>query len=441
MKPLGRFILILLCVLFSHDIYSQTKNNPWLVNFGANSINIPVRDFDPDGRFKTWNLNAAGFRLSAGRLIKNKITFEAVASLNSIEENTPSPDLENADFPYISLDGMFKYQFTKGLSLFDPYATIGGGYTWLDTVGAGTVNAGLGFNIWIGDRFGFNVQSVYKHAFEEYGLKHYQHSAGIVFRFGGKDTDKDGINDDVDACPDLFGIIEANGCPDADKDGVIDSEDLCPNDFGPANMRGCPDNDGDGTPDKYDKCPTVQGAINDDGCPRVDTDGDGIDDKFDKCPQQPGVKENQGCPRVPTQQEKQQRANAQRQQVLDRNNQIKQKVSNDLSIFSRTIVFNNGKATLTTKGETSLIEIAKIMNIQKNMKFHIAGHTDSVGSTDSNFLLSEKRAAAARTYLISNGVAGNRLTSQGYGEENPIADNKTKEGRLQNRRIEIFITN
>ncbi|AEH01763.1 OmpA family protein [Lacinutrix sp. 5H-3-7-4] len=442
MKPLGRSILILLCIILSHASFSQTKNNPWLVNFGANAINNPVRDQDLDGRFKTWNLNAAGFRLSVGRLITNKVTFESVFSLNSIEENTPiSEELQGVEYPYISLDGMFKYQFTKGLGLLDPYATLGGGYTWLDTIGAGTVAGGVGVNIWVGDRFGFNIQSVYKHAFKEYGLQHYQHSAGIVFRFGGKDTDGDGINDDVDACPDLFGIIEANGCPDADGDSVIDSEDLCPNDFGPTTMRGCPDNDGDGTPDKYDKCPTVKGAINDDGCPRIDTDGDGIDDRFDKCPKQPGVKENQGCPKVLTPQEKQQLANLERQKNLDRNAKIKQQVTNDINNYCKAIVFNYGKTSLSPEGKKALDEIYKIMNLQKNMKFHVTGHTDNVGSKATNLALSEKRAASVKNYLITKGISNSRVTSQGYGEENPIADNSTNEGRIKNRRIEIYITN
>ena len=244
MKLFCYFLIAIVSALSFQTVNSQTINSPWTTSFGPNAINNPLRDQEAGlGRFKTWNLNAAGFRLSAGRLIKNRITFEAVASLNSLEENYPDEESINLEYPYISLDGMFKYQLTNGLNTLDPYTTIGGGYTWLDTMGAGTINAGVGANIWIGTSFGFNIQSTYKHAFEDYGLKHWQHSAGIVFRYGGKDTDNDGINDNKDACPELFGTFETNGCPDTDKDGVIDTEDLCPNNFGPANMRGCPDND------------------------------------------------------------------------------------------------------------------------------------------------------------------------------------------------------
>ncbi|WAC03231.1 hypothetical protein N7U66_06570 [Lacinutrix neustonica] len=216
MKPFGYLFFIFVCALSFQTSHSQTVNKPWTTSFGTSAINNPVREQEAGvGRFKTWNQNPAGFRLSAGRLIKNKLSFEGVASLNSIQENYPILDAEisEPEYPYISLDGMFKYQFSNGLNILDPYITIGGGYTWLDTIGAGTINGGVGLNIWIGHSFGFNVQSVYKHAFEDYGLKHYQHSAGIVFRFGGKDTDNDGINDTEDACPELFGSYETKGCP------------------------------------------------------------------------------------------------------------------------------------------------------------------------------------------------------------------------------------
>lgn len=446
MKPLGYFLIAIVSALSFQTLYSQTINSPWTTSFGTNSINNPLREQEAGlGRFKTWNLNPAGFRLSAGRLIKKQITFEAVASLNSLQENYPTEETLDTEYPYIALDGMFKYQFTNGLGVLDPYATIGCGYTWLDTIGAGTVNGGIGTNIWIGNSFGFNIQSVYKHAFEKYGLKHWQHSAGIIFRFGGKDTDNDGVNDDKDACPELFGTFETNGCPDTDKDGVIDTEDLCPNDFGPSNMRGCPDNDGDGTPDKYDKCPEVKGEIEDDGCPVFDTDKDGVIDRKDKCPQQPGPPQNSGCPTQQqvqqAKQQVQQQNIKQRQQQIDRNNAIKLKVTNDIKVLADSILFNNGKASLTNSDKVTLNAIAKIMLTQPNMKFHIAGHTDTIGSSEINMTLSEKRASEVKTYLISKGINIASITSQGYGENKPIADNSTADGRLKNRRIEIYIVN
>ena len=69
--------------------------------------------------------------------------------------------------------------------------------------------------------------------------------------------------------------------------------------------------------------------------------------------------------------------------------------------------------------------------------FAIEGHTDSVGSESSNQLLSERRANAVRDYLIANGINADRLSAQGYGESNPIDSNKTRNGRQNNRRVEV----
>jgi hypothetical protein len=85
---------------------------------------------------------------------------------------------------------------------------------------------------------------------------HFQHTAGLTFKFGGKDTDGDGIYDKDDACPDVAGL-KFNGCPDTDGDGIQDSADACPDVFGLAALNGCPDTDGDGVADKDDACPDV----------------------------------------------------------------------------------------------------------------------------------------------------------------------------------------
>jgi outer membrane protein OmpA-like peptidoglycan-associated protein len=84
-----------------------------------------------------------------------------------------------------------------------------------------------------------------------------------------------------------------------------------------------------------------------------------------------------------------------------------------------------------------LDEITTILGEYPNAKFSIEGHTDSVGSDVSNQKLSESRASSVMTFLIEKGVASNRLTSTGFGESKPIADNATNEGRAQNRRVEI----
>jgi Thrombospondin type 3 repeat len=94
------------------------------------------------------------------------------------------------------------------------------------------------------------------------------------------DTDRDGVNDSQDACPNEAGTI--SGCPDSDGDGIRNSDDSCPTQAGPAGYRGCPDSDGDGIPNPSDGCPTVRGSAQYGGC--RDSDGDGRADPVDKCP-------------------------------------------------------------------------------------------------------------------------------------------------------------
>ncbi len=72
-----------------------------------------------------------------------------------------------------------------------------------------------------------------------------------------------------------------------------------------------------------------------------------------------------------------------------------------------------------------------------NVNIEVAGHTDSIGSDQYNMKLSRERAETVRDYLISKGIAADRLTAKGYGESQPVADNATPEGRLQNRRVEL----
>ena len=119
-------------------------------------------------------------------------------------------------------------------------------------------------------------------------------SLGVSYDFGVGDTDKDGVNDKKDKCPDVPGLKEFEGCPDTDEDGVPDPQDDCPEVAGPAENNGCPDTDGDTVLDKDDACPEVAGLVALGGCP--DADEDGIADKDDECPDVAGPAENNGCP-------------------------------------------------------------------------------------------------------------------------------------------------
>jgi outer membrane protein OmpA-like peptidoglycan-associated protein len=104
------------------------------------------------------------------------------------------------------------------------------------------------------------------------------------------------------------------------------------------------------------------------------------------------------------------------------------------------LFFDTGKSALKTGARNTLSKIAEQLRINEETRVAVEGHTDSVGSEESNQALSEKRAAAVRDYLVSRGVPADRITTTGLGETSPVATNDTPAGRQQNRRVELIIT-
>lgn len=109
------------------------------------------------------------------------------------------------------------------------------------------------------------------------------------------------------------------------------------------------------------------------------------------------------------------------------------------SFTLKSVHFETGKATLTKESYPELEKLLEFMKLKKNARIEIAGHTDDVGDADSNMRLSQKRAEAVRKFLISNGIEANRIEAHGYGEDRPVADNQTEEGRQMNRRTEVIV--
>jgi outer membrane protein OmpA-like peptidoglycan-associated protein len=108
--------------------------------------------------------------------------------------------------------------------------------------------------------------------------------------------------------------------------------------------------------------------------------------------------------------------------------------------LSSGLFFDTGKTALKKGAKATLTRIADQLKTDPNVKVTVEGHTDSVGTAEKNKVLSEKRAQAVRDFLVDTGVAADRVTAVGHGEEQPIATNKTAAGRQQNRRVELVIT-
>ena len=471
MKHLNKLFALLMLLGLSSQ--AQDSNNKWAIGFGANAVDgarvsaaSKVEDqFSQyfDARHY-WNVVPSVSYVTLSRHVGNNFSFGLTGSVNRISrvlsERTYDPITNTNDYvvsnpgdlSYYSIDGAIKYSFMGLLKskVIDPSLQAGGGYTWIgDEAKGGTVNGGIGLTLWFTEQVGLSWVSSYKYSFDSRENSssiptHLQHFAGLVFKFGAKDTDGDGIYDKDDACPDVAGLKQFNGCPDTDGDGIEDSKDGCPNDAGTVEMNGCPDTDGDGVADKDDACPDVAGLKSFGGCP--DTDGDGIADKNDKCPEVKGPKENNGCPY----------ADRDGDGVLDKDDKcpdvkgtaankgcpdVSEEVVNKLNDYAKTILFDSNKDTFKQQTFPVLQAIAAILKEYPSSKFSIEGHTDSVGSNSLNQKLADARANAVMDYLINNGVSAARLNAKGYGEESPIESNNTRAGRAANRRVEVKLVN
>ena len=139
--------------------------------------------------------------------------------------------------------------------------------------------------------------------------------------------------------------------------------------------------------------------------PPIDSDFDGVPDSADRCPDTPRgtVVDEKGCPREP--------------------------------VILRGVEFATNSATLTETSRPVLDGVAADLRIHPLVRVELQGHTDSRGADAFNLELSQRRAESVRDYLIAQGVNGTRLEAKGYGETQPIADNATKIGQAENRRV------
>jgi len=104
------------------------------------------------------------------------------------------------------------------------------------------------------------------------------------------------------------------------------------------------------------------------------------------------------------------------------------------------LLFDTGRATLRPESGPQLKNVFDILKAYPSVQVKIGGYTDNVGDPAANLKLSQERAANVMTQLVQLGIAPNRLTAEGYGEQHPVADNTTEEGRAQNRRIGVRVT-
>ncbi len=424
------FKTAVLFTLFSTVAFAQAqdKKGP-LIGFSANatdfSASLPkIGKLDPGYSVMFWNglTSKVDYSLRYNGLFSD-YTKNSVNSSGYINE----------------FEGSFHLRALKDSRVVNPFLSLGAGfgkYGEHKRAWAAYIPAGIGVQFNLQDQTYIFLQGNYRYSFSENKLDHNTfYSLGFTQALREKkveapkplpvvveevkDTDGDGVPDPADKCPGTpAGVkVDANGCPvDTDGDGVADHLDKCPGT--PAGVKvdanGCPvDTDGDGIADYLDKCPNEKGIAKYNGCPMPDKDKDGVADEDDKCPTLAGPASNNGCP------------------------EIKEEVKKVVSVAAQKIYFATGSAKLLATSNKSLDQVVKILNEDTDLKLDVNGHTDNTGKADKNQTLSENRAKAVYDYLVKKGIAEDRLVSAGFGQDQPVADNKTAAGRQQNRRVEL----
>lgn len=235
-----------------------------------------------------------------------------------------------------------------------------------------------------------------------------------------KDLDQDGVPDKDDFCANTAKgtKVDKHGCElDSDHDGIYDKTDQCPN-TPPGvsvNFLGCEgDEDKDGVLDSKDKCPgtPLNTKVNQYGCKiENDSDGDGVVNSLDQCPNTPKgyIVNKYGCP--------------------------------PQTKITIQITFPVGSWNIPSDQKELLErEASKLQELQPDEGVLLSGFTDSSGKAETNLKLSWERANSVKNYILENfNYPKDKFYIIGRGAHNPVASNKTKQGREKNRRIEFEI--
>jgi OmpA-OmpF porin, OOP family len=314
----------------------------------------------------------------------------------------------HSDYEDIRLDAL--YYFAGQEKAWNPYVALGAGNTDFGDAGIGyntlgsdhdetRVNVGGGVRYNVTDSVSLRGDLRQFHGPEESTFDT-QVSLGISLAFNRTVSDSS---------------PQPSQPADSDKDGVRDSRDQCPDTpFGTkVNSRGCvPDSDNDGVADNRDQCPaTPAGAsVNNRGCER-DDDNDGVVNSKDQCP---------GTDAGAT---------------VDATGCIGQ--TETVRTIELNVTFPTNSSVIGDRFDSEIAEVATYMRNNPDTSVEIAGHSDSRGDDDYNRFLSQRRADAVAARLTGPlGISADRVSAVGYGEAEPVASNDTAAGRAENRRVE-----
>lgn len=310
----------------------------------------------------------------------------------------------------IDANSLVQFKMNNGRVLsedafFAPYLSTGLGLNSLRNKTAIYFPAAIGIRMRLSSNLNLNLESMYKQSIGR-RYQHITHSVGIVFSVPTQQKDTPLPEEELEseeASPMIATktvITRPERGIDTDKDGIPDVEDTCPDVMGLIQFGGCP--------------PTVPDPK--DG-PIASNDAFGVD---------------------PASLEASQNETTQLERAGEETIKIDKEDAEFLDFAVQNIYFEPNSNELKPESYPTLDRIAEILEKYPDVNLAITGHTDAVGDEKNNLVLSIKRAFQVKYYLVNEkGIRLSRISSDGYGEQKPISDNDSIEGRSLNRRVEF----
>jgi len=239
------------------------------------------------------------------------------------------------------------------------------------------------------------------------------------------DTDGDGIKDHKDMCPDIAGIKKFKGCPmsEADMAAKAAAEALALEEARIAEEKA------KAAQIEADRIAAQKAA--------AERKRIAAEREAKRIADEKAAEEAAEAAKLAAEKEAMLKAEAAKEALKVRNAEVSKRFAASL----QGIKFNSSQSTFKNESYARMDEAVAVLNEYGDIRILIQGHTDSQGQADANQILSQKRADAVKDYLVSKGINMSRISTNGLGEEYPIADNNTSAGRAQNRRVEFIIRN
>ena len=417
---------ITLFLFLNTSLFSQNNENQWIISAGYSAVDLYPsgaevgRPYYPQGKIfedffnvsDHWNFG--GPTISISKLISKSFYLGIEMSINDIKKIEGQ---QKIDFPYYSGEVFLRKTFNNKKRL-RPFVKSGFGISGIDRGLFGdsipfsqyfskTLTPSFGAQFRITNHIGIEISSSFNKALDKKGISHLRHNFSVYLGLGDTDKDGDGIINRKDKCPKIPGLPEFNGCPDTDADGIPDPEDKCPEVSGELVNNGCP---GAENLSQENKILDVENLEN-----QIGTESPTISNNISSINKQ---------------------SSEEKVDIVQEENMAETKLREEQML----IYFPANSSRVL--GKTTIKKLKNVVSTllnQMDLKVLLEGHSSNDGDFTINLNLSQQRVNIIKDFLIGEGIESNRISVKALGEDEPIFDNNTSQGRALNRCVLIII--